>query len=372
VTEALLLWGDTERSAHLFHALPLTIIDPVLFVEMDGRRIAVQGPIEKPRILELDPGIEVVDAEEYGRDALIVGGMAYDDADIEVAVRVALDLGVTRALVPRDFWAAVADRLRAAGIAVVVDAERFEARRRVKTPRELAGIRRAQAAADAAMAAAAGLLRTLPEDLDCATVRRAMQEVCDAMGSDLGQDAIVALGEQSASGHEAGHGPVRRGDHVVIDIWPRDRESRCFADMTRTFVAGGEDPGEELAGYWRLCREALEAATAAVRPGAAGRDVYGVAAAIFEAAGHPTQRTKREGEVLDSGFFHSLGHGVGLEVHELPILGRSDDVLVAGDVVTLEPGCYRPGFGGCRLEDMLLVTDDGAEVITDFPYDLAP
>jgi Xaa-Pro aminopeptidase len=76
--------------------------------------------------------------------------------------------------------------------------------------------------------------------------------------------------------------------------------------------------------------------------------------------------------VLESGFFHSLGHGVGLEVHEAPLLGRSPDVLQAGEVVAVEPGCYRPGFGGCRLEDLVRVTDDGGEVLTDFPYDLTP
>ena len=72
------------------------------------------------------------------------------------------------------------------------------------------------------------------------------------------------------------------------------------------------------------------------------------------------------------GFYHALGHGVGLEVHEAPALGRAPDVLVAGDVITMEPGCYRLGFGGCRLEDLVLVTEDGAEVLTDFPYDLEP
>jgi Xaa-Pro aminopeptidase len=93
---------------------------------------------------------------------------------------------------------------------------------------------------------------------------------------------------------------------------------------------------------------------------------------LFHRHGHKTQLHKDPGEVLDSGFFHGLGHGVGLEVHEPPSLSRSGDDLVPGDVITLEPGLYRAGYGGVRLEDILLVTDDGAEVITSYPYDLEP
>jgi Xaa-Pro aminopeptidase len=76
--------------------------------------------------------------------------------------------------------------------------------------------------------------------------------------------------------------------------------------------------------------------------------------------------------VLEDGFFHSLGHGVGLEVHELPGLGRAGEEIVPGDVLAVEPGLYRTGFGGCRLEDLVHVTEDGCEVLTDYPYELIP
>jgi Xaa-Pro aminopeptidase len=112
---------------------------------------------------------------------------------------------------------------------------------------------------------------------------------------------------------------------------------------------------------------------AMARPGVPGRELFGAACDVFEEAGEPTQRTKPEGESLSDGFFHSLGHGVGLEVHEDPALGRTGvDPLVAGDVVAVEPGCYRKGYGGVRIEDLLLITDDGAERLTDFHYELAP
>jgi Xaa-Pro aminopeptidase len=141
--------------------------------------------------------------------------------------------------------------------------------------------------------------------------------------------------------------------------------------MTRTFVVG--DVADDVREWHRLCKEALDAAVADIRGGVEGRAVFDHTCDIFEAAGEPTQRTKKPGEPLVDGFFHGLGHGVGLEVHEAPGLGRAaNETLVAGDVVTIEPGLYRAGYGGVRLEDIVLVTENGAEVVTDYPYDLGP
>jgi Xaa-Pro aminopeptidase len=103
-----------------------------------------------------------------------------------------------------------------------------------------------------------------------------------------------------------------------------------------------------------------------------GRELMQLACELFHEHGLKTPLHKDPGEVLDSGFIHGLGHGVGLEVHEKPSLSRSGDDLVPGDVITLEPGLYRAGYGGVRLEDILIVTEDGAEVVTDYPYDLVP
>jgi Xaa-Pro aminopeptidase len=274
--------------------------------------------------------------------------------------------------VPPDFPLAWADALRAAGVELRVDALTFDLRRRRKTDAQLAGIRRAQAAADAAMAAAAELLREMPAGLTSERVRAEMQRVCAGAGAELPGTVIVAHGAQSALGHEEGTGPIARGEVVLIDIWPRDRESRCWADMTRTFVAGGEAPPAELQEYWELTRASLAAVMPMLRPGVRCRDIHAASCEPFEAAGKPTVRTKEPNTPLEEGYYHGLGHGVGLEVHERPNLGRSDETLIAGDVVSVEPGCYRPGFGGCRLEDLVLVTEDGPEVLTDFPYSLSP
>jgi Xaa-Pro aminopeptidase len=372
VSEPLLLRAAPSASADLFHAVPLEIIDPFLYAEVDDRRFAVNSVLERDRIEALGLGIEVIDPFELGMDELLNAGVGFLEAEIECDLRACRQIGLEHAIVPPDFPLAWADRLREEQVELRVDADAFDLRRRVKTGAQLAGIRRAQVAADAAMAAATTLLRELPAGLTCEQVREEMQRVCGERDAELPDTAIVAHGAQSADGHEEGSGPIERGEVVLIDIWPRDRVSRCWADMTRTFVAGGEAPPAELREYWELTRASLDAVMAAIRPGAVCRELHALSCEPFEAAGQPTVRTKEQGTVLAEGYYHGLGHGVGLEVHERPNLGRSDERLIAGDVVTVEPGCYRQGFGGVRLEDLLLVTEDGCEVLTDFPYELSP
>jgi Xaa-Pro aminopeptidase len=368
MTAPLLMHADTERSADLFHAIPFTIIDSFLYAEWEDRRAAVIGVLDADKVREA--GVEVHDPSGFGSDELLNQGLSRLEVDIQVAARACRQLGIEHALVPADFPVAYADAIRAAGVELEVDAERFARRRRVKTAAQLDGIRRAQKAADAAMAEAASLLRALPEALSCEQVRAAMIDVCDEHGCDLPPDVIVSHGPQAAVGHESGFGEIAPGEPVIVDIWPRDRVSKCWADMTRTFLAGGGDADGELRELWELTRESLAAVTPMVRAGADCRAIFDASCEPYERAGQPTQRTKEPGKPLQNGYYHALGHGVGLEVHERPGLGRSPDTLLAGDVITLEPGCYRPGFGGVRLEDLVVVTEDGCELLTDFPYEL--
>ncbi len=315
-------------------------------------------------------GIDILDPSTLGGDQLLASGISRHEFALEIALRACRELGLERAAVPPEFPVAVADHLRANGLTLDVEPETFVLRRRTKTGAQLEGIRRAQLAADAAMAAGAQLIRELRPGLTSEEVRDAMTAVCDELGCDLPGDVIVSHGAQSADGHESGHGALVAGEPVIVDIWPRDRASRCWADMTRTFVAGGGAPGDELAEYWQLTKESLDLVYPEVRAGADAQAIYRRSCEPYIAAGKPTQLTKPEGEVLRDGYFHGLGHGVGLEVHERPALSRSPDTLLAGDVITLEPGCYRQGYGGCRLEDLVVVTEDGHETLTNFPYEL--
>jgi Xaa-Pro aminopeptidase len=370
--------GETVRFPELRHELQLLVPDPFVYLEVGGTRHVFVGSMEASRIAAVAPDAHVHPNEELGTDELVRSGMTSDEIQLECAVRACAAVGLREAAVPRWFPAAFLDAIRASGVTLTVDQTLFENRRRVKTPFELEGIRRAQRAAEAGLDAAVALLRraerdgsTLRVDGEVLTVERVKRDVSATFTAHdcLADEFVLAPGAQGAEGHGMGEGPIPAGVPIVIDLWPRDRASFCFADMTRTVSVG--DPGDEVRAWHALTREALEASRAVVRAGVECRDVFDVVCDVYEAAGHPTVRTKRDGEPLYDGFFHGLGHGVGLEVHEKPFLGRvPGGPLVAGDVITLEPGTYRRGFGGVRLEDLVLVTDDGCETLTNAPYDL--
>ncbi len=373
----VLIFADTIRSPELRHEVPVAVPDPFLYFERNGSKVAMLSSFEVDRLREA--GVEAHPYEAFGWDDLVASGMPREEVDLELAVRAAKEWGVSSAAVPGTFPLELADRLRATGTELTVDRDLFLQRRRVKTDAELAGIRRAQKGADEAMGAARDLLRraepkngSVVLDGEPLTSERLKFEILRVFGEHglAADEFIVSHGPQSAVGHDMGSGAIAPDESIVIDIWPRDRESMCYADMTRTFVVG--TPSDELKEYHRLVYDALQRSLESVRAGVEGRSVFTEVCELFQDAGYPTQLSKQPGQVLDSGFYHGLGHGVGLEVHEQPWLGRAPGSMVAGDVVTLEPGLYRHGYGGCRLEDLALVTEDGCENLTNFPYDLQP
>ncbi len=375
----VLIYADSLRSPEMRHEVPIAIPDPFLYAERGGERHVVASSFELDRIAEVAPDLQIMPLEEFGLDDLYAQGLSRDEIELEVVLRAARRYGIEQASVPSTFPLELADHLRANGIKISADREQFVSRRRVKNEAELAGIRRAQRAAEAAMTAARDLLRQAErkngslvvdgETLTCERIKIAVEQAFTANGA-FADEFIVSHGAQTAVGHDMGSGPIAPNEPVCLDLFPRDRESGCFADMTRVFVVG--EPSDELREFHKLCREALDRSVAAVRPGIAGSELNRICCEIFEEHGFPTLLSKQPGEVLKDGFYHSLGHGVGLEVHEQPTLGRGPGELVAGDVIAVEPGLYRNGYGGCRLEDIVLVTENGAEVLTEYPYDLAP
>jgi Xaa-Pro aminopeptidase len=375
----ILLYGDTTRHPAMRHEVPLEVIDPFLFVDRDGQALVLTNALEQARIAEARPDAHVALVDDFGLYDLVDEGMARHEAEHEVLVRALGEWGVDAALVSPDLPVAVADRLRAAGLELTVDRLAVDGRRRVKTDAELAGIGRAQRAAEAGMAAAEQLIRgaaavdgRLQHDgmeLTAEMVRYAVRAACAARGAPA-PPTIMVVSVLSGGGHDPGSGPLPADLPITVDLWPRDEASGCWADMTRTFVSG--EIGADVAAIATVVRGALEAARAAARPGITGEALYGVAAAVVEDGGFPTQRTRERGRRLTTGFWFALGHGVGLEVHEPPRLGLgSGETLVPGDVVAIEPRVEGlEGIGGVRFEDLLPITDDGCETLASYPYDL--
>jgi Xaa-Pro aminopeptidase len=351
--------------------------DPFFYAEVGGKRTVVVSSLESGRISELGGGLQVLTFEDAGIDELLKRGLDTYALNRELYLGACRQLGLEAATTPGGFPLEYADHLRANGIELHADQRFFDERRRVKSELELAGIRRACRAVEAGVGVGVEMLRSAQrsngvltlegEPLTCERIKFAVERAFSEHGA-AADEFIVSHGSQTAVGHDGGSGPIESDDVVLFDLFPRDRESACYSDFTRTFSLGA--PPDELAEYHRLAREALDLALGSVRPGVKGSDIHRRVCDFFHEHGYKTQLHKEEGEALVDGYFHATGHGVGLEVHERPGVGRVEsEPLVAGDVIALEPGLYRHGYGGVRLEDLVLVTENGCEKLTDYSYD---
>ncbi|HZD43684.1 MAG TPA: Xaa-Pro peptidase family protein, partial [Methanomicrobiales archaeon] len=251
---------------------------------------------------------------------------------------------------------------------VLVDANTVESMRAVKSPEEIALIEKTQRATESAMERAISLIRSsVPKKgilyrdgspLTSEQVRHAMHVLLLDAGYQA-SDTIVSCGEDTAIPHVKGSGPLRADEPIVIDVFPRGMESGYYADMTRTVVKGEADV--KIREMYVAVRDAKSLGSSRIRAGESAADVHQAVVDFFKDHGYASDT---------EGFIHNLGHGVGLEVHELPILGPRGKALAQGNVVTVEPGLYYRNVGGVRLEDMGVVLQDGFECITKYPMEL--
>jgi Xaa-Pro aminopeptidase len=305
-------------------------------------------------------------AERHGRD----------EARGMVQAAFLAEFDVTNVAADRRFPLFTADSLRDRGIEISVDREdTIETLRATKTETELEHIREAQAANEEAMAAAESMLTeaTVGEDgvlhlegtpLTSERIKTRIEGTLLDRGFAL-DETIVASGPAGANPHDRGSGPISVDEPVIVDIFPRSKTTKYHADMTRTFLRGDPDP--QIREFYDRTREAKAAAMDAIEPGATGAEVHDVVCDVYEAAGHPTLRSD---ESTGTGFIHSTGHGVGLDVHEDPQVSPDGGELEPGHVITIEPGLYDPAIGGVRIEDLVVVTEDGFENLTDYPEQL--
>ena len=239
---------------------------------------------------------------------------------------------------------------------------------RTKSKKDIEAIKKTVVAMESAMTA----VITYLQESDVPTSKEA-KEIVDAVllkhDCESPENRIVASGRKTHEPHYMGEGVIERSQPIVIDIYPRSTETGFYADMTRTVCLG--TPSAELVSMYAAVQEAHQASVSLLRPGARCRDIHRASAEVFERLGYKTSGVGTLFAYAE-GFVHSVGHGVGLDVHEAPAMGRkSEAVLLAGDVVTIEPGLYYKHIGGVRLEDLFLITETGYEQLTSLPLELA-
>ena len=381
-TRTLLVIGASQYDAAAYHLSGFLAPDPVVALrvrdESGGETYLAVSSMEYGRAKREAYADEVLSFDELGVTQLARELKSSGRALAAATANLLEELGAAGipVAVPPSLGLVYADELRARNLEVTPDFHLFAGLRRRKTEEEVSYIAMTQRAVEAACAHALRILKgseasgdgTLMYDDAPLTSERLRFEIdsellrrgCAADGT------ITAGGSQAADPHERGSGPLRAGESIILDIFPVDKTTRYYADMTRTFVKG--EPGEYLQRMYDAVLQSQEVALAMIKPGVNGLEIHKKVSDVLHEAGYDTLvHDQKPGEPLQRGFIHGTGHGVGLEIHESPRVSLADEELVPGDVITIEPGLYYPGIGGVRIEDLVVVTESGCRNLTEFP-----
>ncbi len=371
--DGYLLDASSEESDQLYLS-GFDAPDPfVTLYTPDGTHLLVSG-LEYGRATDESRADSVARLSEYGYQEKVAEYGRTEGKHRAVAEFVA-DHGVESVAAPERFPLGTADDLREQGISVeVLDEDALAEIRAVKTDDEIDHVHAAQQANEEAMRAAEELIEAAAvedgvlyhdgEELTSERVKEEIEVTLLRHGCAL-DETIVACGADAAGPHNRGSGPLEANETIVIDIFPRDKATKYHGDMTRTFVKG--EAGDEVRRRYDDTYDAFEAALDAVEPGATGEEVHDAVCDLYEERGYDTLRSDPSAE---TGFIHSTGHGIGLDVHEEPSVSPDGGELKPGHVITIEPGLYDPEVGGIRIEDLVVVTDEGYENLTDYPIQL--
>jgi len=367
-----LMAGIPGTNGALYWRIRFSVGDPVAFIEL---------PVDDCHIASvlILRDIEMVRARAQARadrvacpaDFAPAGGLSGDreTATAQAAAECLRRAGVTRVIADRTLPLIFAEIVRQAGIAVDCDPEMGVLERRSKDQQEIRWLRESQATTEGAMKMACelvasagarrdGVLVRDGEPLSCERVRAAIDHWLLDRGY-ANPPSIVAGGPGGADCHNLGHGLLRTGEPVIIDIFPRNRETHYYGDCTRTVVHGAI--ADEIVKMHAAVRRAKAAAIAAVRPGVTGEAVHAATTGVITDLGYAVGLPDDQAPDCYCAITHGTGHGVGLDVHEPPLLNLKGPELVLGDVITIEPGLYRKDLGGVRVEDMVVVTENGCE-----------
>ena len=366
--ETLLIINDSKKDSDLFYASHFLVGDPLIYIEHGGRKFLLVSDLEYGRAEKEADVDEVVGTAEL--EAKLRGqgkaGRLTSIADLFLQSQG----GAQKIAVPASMPFGLARQLRDLGYELECRDDPVLPERWFKTPEEIEHIAGSQKAGEAAMELVIETLRSSEirddllyhdgEALTSEGLRKMAQKLlldksCQA------EDIIIAAGDQCCDPHNRGTGPIPANQTIIIDIFPQSEETRYWGDMTRTVVRG--KASDEARKLYQDVFDAQDGAIKQLRDGACGKEIHQGIVELFEARGNKTE--ERDGSKV--GFFHGTGHGVGLDIHENPRLGKVGHELKTGHVITIEPGLYYPGVGGVRIEDLLVVTEDGHHNLTSFP-----
>ncbi|HEY5791820.1 MAG TPA: Xaa-Pro peptidase family protein [Chthoniobacterales bacterium] len=365
-SSARLIYGASEQNADLLYATRFFAPDAFAFLQTSRGRFLLLSDLEVDRGRR-DAAVDRVDSLSEFEARAGQPGYAAALAGWLKAQR------VSAARVPGDFPLGLALELQRRGIRLEAVEGSFWPEREFKTAAEAAWITRALRITEAGMSRGIEVLKAAeirPRDRrlvwggSVLTSERLRAEIDGAilrLGGNA-QNTIVAGGDQACDPHERGSGPLRAGELIILDVFPRHTASGYHGDLTRTVVKG--PVSEARRKLWQTCLEGQKRALREMKPGAAGKTIHEGLKAFFAERGYPTEI--REGRW--QGFFHGTGHGLGLEIHEAPRFGAT--TFKPGQVITVEPGIYIPGLGGVRHEDVALVTGAGNRVLSRMPKPL--
>jgi Xaa-Pro aminopeptidase len=360
---ARVMVADSESDADMLYAVGIFVPDPFIYFEIAGQKHIVVSDLEIDRAKAQATVHRVHSLSRYSKR---FGVRKLE----ELLPRILREHRVHAVEVPMHFPVGFAKRLH--GVRVKPDP--FIPARAVKSAAEVAKLTNALRLAEAGMLAGISAIKASRIGRDgCLYWRKQrltsehVQGFINATIAGLGGIAahtIVAGGSHGCDPHESGHGPLRAHQPIIVDIFPRDTETGYWGDITRTVVRGRAS--EKVKAMYAAVGEAQQLVFAGLRDGAQGRELHAAVGELFTQRGFWTGR--RHGRM--QGFFHGTGHGLGLEIHELPRIGAADSVLRTGNVVTVEPGLYYRGVGGVRLEDVASIGPRGAKNLTRFPKQL--
>jgi Xaa-Pro aminopeptidase len=368
-SDNLLMVADSEHDANMLYAVGMFVPDPFIYFRLRGRPYIVMSDLEVDRARRAAPRCHVLSLSRYQKRLRRAGVRSPSLA--HVIREILRAKGARRVLVPESFPLGLAIELGRLGISVKTRAGNVFPQREQKSPAEIKKISAALVMAEVGMAEGLQRLRAARISRDRRLIHNhspltseALRSVIDTavlQASGLPANTIVAGGRQGCDPHERGFGPLRADEPIIIDIFPRSQQTGYFGDITRTVVRGRAGEGVRRLYDTVLCGQKL--AFRKVRAGVPTTAVHRAVQEFFVQQGYKTGM--RHGRM--EGFFHGTGHGLGLEIHEAPRLGsNSPGELKPGHVVTVEPGLYYPELGGVRLEDVALVTLNGARNLTRF------